>query len=120
MAPSADDQGLATAGSHHLDPVRFLSPPLAQDIGQASDVVYLDLFLRAAKLAGIGQEPFEQFRPVVPDVGRRVIEGCVESPYEGDVAPLCEKWLLAFVAFDRDARTLRGPRSVGTMAPKRR
>jgi hypothetical protein len=45
VAPTADNQGLAMARRHHLDPEGLLSLPLRVEIGQAPDVVHLDLYL---------------------------------------------------------------------------
>ncbi len=61
MTLPADDQGLAMAGGHPLDPLWLHRSSRALDVGQASNVVNLDFILGAAELAGIGQEPFEQF-----------------------------------------------------------
>ena len=41
----ADDKGLATAGCHHLDPLRLLGSSLASEVGQPSNVLDFDLFL---------------------------------------------------------------------------
>jgi hypothetical protein len=67
--------------------------------------MYLDMILRATELAGIGQHPFEQFRPMVPDVGGRIADGCIRPPDEWHATPHGKEWLLPF-ACDRDAENL--------------
>jgi hypothetical protein len=44
VASSANDQGLALARSHMLDPSGLGSPPVAPQVLEGADVVDLDLF----------------------------------------------------------------------------
>jgi hypothetical protein len=48
VAHVADDQGLALAGSHTLDPLRLWNTSLLLEILQSPDVVDLDVFAGAA------------------------------------------------------------------------
>ena len=48
----ADDQGLALAGRHQTDPLSLGALPFALEVLQGSNVMHLDLLLRAAELAG--------------------------------------------------------------------
>lgn len=88
LTHEADDQGLAVAGRHHLDPVGLFSSPLSLEVGQAPDVVYLHVHPRATQLACVRQEPFQQFRPLVPVHRWLVVEDCVFLPSQGNAAPL--------------------------------
>lgn len=62
VAVPAHHQGLPLSRGHLADPSWWLAFPRSAKILQLPDVVDLDLFLRAAKLTGLGQKPFTQFR----------------------------------------------------------
>ena len=60
MASPASYQGLALARCHDLNPKWPRLLPLTLQVLKGSDVVHLDVLLRATQLAGVGQEaPFE-------------------------------------------------------------
>lgn len=76
VATLTDDQGLATARGHPLNSGRPLGPSRPAEVLQRPNVVHLDVLLRAAQLAGVGQEPPFAFCP--PSPGRRalIVEDC--------------------------------------------
>lgn len=88
MTLLADDGGLATAGCHHLDPARSLAPSPTLEALECSNVMNLDAVVRAAELAGISQETFENLCASAPDVPRTVVEDFVLVPIERNAAPL--------------------------------
>ena len=47
VARAADDQGLTLAGNHNSDPCGLFGPPSALQVLEGSDVVYLDVLMRA-------------------------------------------------------------------------
>jgi hypothetical protein len=55
----ADDQGLALASRHPLDPLRLLRLSRSVQVTELADVVDLDADARAAQLALVGEESFE-------------------------------------------------------------
>lgn len=60
MTSPASYQGLALARCHDFNPKWARSLPLTLQVLKGSDVVHLDILLRATELAGVGQEaPFE-------------------------------------------------------------
>jgi hypothetical protein len=67
LARTADDQGLALARGHRLDPLGFLSTARPVEILQAPDVVDLEGRARAAELAFVRLKPPLQSRPAMPD-----------------------------------------------------
>ncbi len=76
MAGAADDQGLAAACCHLLDPCGLLGPPLASEILEMPDVMHFDLLPRATEFAGIGEKPLRHLgMSAVPDAGGIVVEG---------------------------------------------
>jgi hypothetical protein len=48
VAGAADNEGLAAAGGHPLDPLGLLFPPFRVEVFQRLNVMHFDLFPRAA------------------------------------------------------------------------
>jgi len=59
MVFAADDQGLALARRHASDPGGLLALPLAPEIGEFADMVYLDGLVRTAEFARVGEESIQ-------------------------------------------------------------
>jgi hypothetical protein len=97
----ANDQGLATASRHHFNPLGPLGPSLLPEVSQLPNVVHLDADARAAELALVGEEAFQEFAPAVPDRREVVLEDCLRSPPQRDPAPGRHQRLLALTALDR-------------------
>ena len=73
VADAADDQGLALARGHLLDPDGRGGPSLDVQITQVS--VNLDTVVGAAHLAGVGEQAFDDFAAsAVPYLFRVVVE----------------------------------------------
>jgi hypothetical protein len=75
---------------------------LALDIAKMPNVVDLDSFLGAAKLAGVGEEPLQNLH--APNAGRlrSVVEDRHPShPCQGDTAPGCHKRRLALAVYSQ-------------------
>ena len=87
MVLAADDQGLALARSHMSDPGGLVALPLALEVGEFADVVYLDGLLRTAQFAGVREEPIQQLTPRTPYAWRLIIKDCRHPPLERDASP---------------------------------
>jgi hypothetical protein len=71
---SAGDKGFASAGSHDLHPPGPLPLSFVLKVFQCSDVVDFHMLPRSTQFAGVGQEPFFEFRSISPHWGYLVIE----------------------------------------------
>src|SRR5438046_5253693 len=90
---AAYDQGLAMARGHPHGPFGHFCPPLASEILQRTNVVHLDVLLGATELAGVGEEPFEQFCLSIPDGLGLVAKDCVFSSSTRHAAPVrYQRW----------------------------
>ena len=58
---AADDQGLAAAGCHPRDPVRWVFVPFGIEVLEGVNVMHLDLIAGPAQFADIGQESLDDF-----------------------------------------------------------
>ena len=96
MARAANDQGLALASNHRLDPGRLFGLSSTLQVLQRPDVVDLDMLVRAAELAFVRQQSLLQVRPVVvPDASRLIGEDCIPTMLERYPAPVGDQRRLA-------------------------
>ena len=106
VARAADDQGLTLAGNHNSDPCGLFGPPSVLQVLEGSDVVDLDVLMRATELALVRQQSLLQVGPVVaPDASRLIIEDCIPTMLERHATPLGDQRRLSF-AFNRYPQAL--------------
>src|SRR5262249_11377950 len=93
----ADDEGLPPPGRHDPHPCRLLPSAGDIEVGELPDVMDLDVLIRAADRAGIGQESGDQLVPGMPAVAAcesvSDLEGDVRL--EPDPTEPCDQRLLA-------------------------
>src|ERR1043166_9659366 len=64
MALPTENQGVASARRHFLDPHRLFTPSMYFEISQFADMMYLDLLLAATKFTRLCKKALEQFHPL--------------------------------------------------------
>ncbi len=90
MASTAENQGFSTAGSHDLNPLRFLSTRVFFQVFECPNVMDFDPVCHAScptLFTDLGQKPFFQFRSTSPSCLGRVLYGRVDIPYEWNASP---------------------------------
>jgi hypothetical protein len=114
MAPVADDQGLAAARGHPLDPQRSLPASGPIQIGETADVMDLEgPFLGAAVLAFLREEALDDLAAnAAVDCWRAVAQDRVLLPCQRDAAEHGHEWLLALAPLPCDDQGRLGASSV--------
>ena len=106
VALLTDDQGLAAAGSHPLDPGRFLALSWSVQIRQLADVVDLTGPLGPTELAFLSQKALHHLTPNTENLLGVVVEDGVLLPAKLDAPEACDQWLLLRTAIDDDLQHL--------------
>ncbi len=101
VATPACDQRLAPSCCYDLHPERSLCPSPSLEVLERSNVVDLDVVVRAATLTGVGQEPLFEFGSGTPDVGGLIVEDRLGLTGERNAAPVGDQWLLSVAAWHR-------------------
>lgn len=110
VASLADDQRLAAARCHPLDPERFFALPRSVQISQLANVVDLKWsLLRLAQLAFLSQKALHDFaaKTAVHHLGL-VFERCVLLSSQFDAPKHCYQWFLLLTPVDDDNQHLLG------------
>src|SRR5262245_51467365 len=108
MTGTAEDQRFASPGSHHLHPERLFPTLVGVQILECPHVMHLDLLGHAGRptdFTHLRQEPFFQFRSVVPVRPGSVFRVSLEVPGERYPAPGCYQWWLS-LAWHADLKHL--------------
>jgi len=113
VALLTDNQGLAAACSHPLDPGRLLPLSWSVQIRQLADVVYLTGPHGPTELAFLSQKALHHLAPTIEDFLGVVVEDGVFLPAKLDVPEACDQRLLFRTAIDDHLqRLLRAVRNL--------
>ena len=77
MADATEDQRLPSPGCHESHPIRGRAAVPPVQVGELANVVDLHIHRGATRLAGVRQNPLEQFGPTEPLAFEgSVVDGC--------------------------------------------
>src|SRR5205809_998391 len=102
MAGLANDQRLAAARRHPLDPERFFALAWSVQIRQLADVVNLTVPFCPAQLALLRQKTLHHLAPNAEDLRGLIVEDGAFLPTQFDASETGYQWLLLCTAFDDD------------------
>ena len=100
VAPLTDDQGLAAACRHPLDPGRLLALTRSVQIRQLVDVVDLTGPLGATQFASLSQKALHHLAPSTEDLLGVVVEEGVLLPAQLNAPEACDQRPLLRTAID--------------------
>jgi len=106
VALLADDQGLAAACSHPLDPGRFLALSGSVQVRQLVDVVDLTGPLGTTELAFLSQKALHHLAPNTEYLLGVVVEDGAFLPAKLNTPEACDQWFLLRTAIDDDLQHL--------------